>query len=335
MRGAIAAYREAIRLKPDYAAAHNNLGAILCDVTHDYAGAEAEFREAIRLKPDDALAHFNLGNALHGSAERAGAIAAYREAIRLKPDYAAAHSNLGNALSSSGDGAGRSPHSARRSASSPTSPRPTATSASPCGGRGNMPSRWPSSAWGTNSARSGPDCAIRRPRGSPRPSDSPPWPTGSRRSWPARPGRPTPPRAWRSPRCSTTRSGTPPPPGSGPRRWRPTRSSVTTAAQHRYIAARAAALAAAGRGKDEPPPDAAAKAELRRKALDWLRAELAAWSKVLDSDDPKAGAAVAPTLRHWKEESDLAGVRDRDAIAASPPDERRAWEASGQTSMRS
>ena len=92
-----------------------------------------------------------------------------------------------------------------------------------------MPSRWPSSARGTSSARSGPTGAIRRPRGSPRPSDSPPWPTGSRRSWPARPGRPTPPSAWRSPRCSTTRSGTPPPPGSGPRRWRPTRSSVTTA----------------------------------------------------------------------------------------------------------
>jgi hypothetical protein len=98
-------------------------------------------------------------------------------------------------------------------------------------------------------------------------------------------------------------------------------------AQYRYNAACAAALAAAGRAEGEPPPDAAAKAELRRKALDWLRAELAACSKVLDSADPKARGAVAPTLQHWKEDADLAGVRDRDALAKLSADERRAWEA--------
>ncbi len=69
VRGAIAAHREAIRLMPDYAVAHSNLGAILCDLKHDYTGAEAEFREAIRLKPDDAGAHNNLGNALIGSGD--------------------------------------------------------------------------------------------------------------------------------------------------------------------------------------------------------------------------------------------------------------------------
>ena len=44
--------------------------------------------------------------------------------------------------------------------------------------------------------------------------------------------------------------------------------------QHRYHAARAAALAAAGEGRDEPPLDDAEKAKLRRQALDWLKAEL-------------------------------------------------------------
>ena len=43
-----------------------------------------------------------------------------------------------------------------------------------------------------------------------------------------------------------------------------------------HAAARAAALAAAGGGKDKPPPDDAAKAKLRRQALDWLTAELTA-----------------------------------------------------------
>src|SRR5262249_30741870 len=54
---AIAAHRAAIRLKPDLVWAHTNLGAILCDVKHDYTSAEAEFRAAIRLKPDFAEAH--------------------------------------------------------------------------------------------------------------------------------------------------------------------------------------------------------------------------------------------------------------------------------------
>ncbi len=60
---AIAEYKEAIRLKPDDALAHNNLGIALAQ-QGQYAAAIAEFKEAIRLKPDDALAHNNLGLAL-------------------------------------------------------------------------------------------------------------------------------------------------------------------------------------------------------------------------------------------------------------------------------
>ena len=99
-------------------------------------------------------------------------------------------------------------------------------------------------------------------------------------------------------------------------------------AGHRYNAACAAALAAAGQGKDEPPPDDAAKAELRRKALEWLRAELAAWSKVLESGRP-----AGPRRRRrdaadtGRQDTDLAGIRDGDALATLPADERRAWEA--------
>ena len=44
-------YREAIRLKPDYAEAHNNLGiALMAQGKHDEA--IVAYREAIRLKPD-------------------------------------------------------------------------------------------------------------------------------------------------------------------------------------------------------------------------------------------------------------------------------------------
>ncbi len=60
--------------------------------------AVAALREAIRLKPDDAAAHDNLGAALYLQGKLDEAVAEFREAIRLKPDYAAAHNNFGAAL---------------------------------------------------------------------------------------------------------------------------------------------------------------------------------------------------------------------------------------------
>ena len=70
--------------------------------------------------------------------------------------------------------------------------------------------------------------------------------------------------------------------------------------QHRYNAACAAALAGAGQGKDVPPPDDVAKAKLRGQALDWLKADLGAWTKLLESGPPQARPAIVQTLQHWK-----------------------------------
>ena len=94
---AIAAYREAIRLQPDYADAHHNLGAALL-ISGDAPGAIAALRKAIRLQPDEADAHYILGLALFNSDNAPGAVAAFRAAIRLKPNYADAHYHLGIAL---------------------------------------------------------------------------------------------------------------------------------------------------------------------------------------------------------------------------------------------
>jgi hypothetical protein len=96
-------------------------------------------------------------------------------------------------------------------------------------------------------------------------------------------------------------------------------------AQHRYDTACAAALAAAGEGKDDPKPDDAARAKLRAQALDWLKADLAAWSKVLDAGDPKARPLVRQVLQHWKADPDLAGVRDGKALEAVSEAERADW----------
>jgi serine/threonine-protein kinase len=97
--------------------------------------------------------------------------------------------------------------------------------------------------------------------------------------------------------------------------------------QHRYNAACAAALAADGQGKDDPAPDDAAKLKLRQQALAWLKAELAVWTRFVESGPPQARAFIAQTLDHWQKDTDLAGVRETDALGKLPEAERDAWRA--------
>jgi serine/threonine-protein kinase len=95
-------------------------------------------------------------------------------------------------------------------------------------------------------------------------------------------------------------------------------------AQHRYNAACAAALAGCGKGKDDSPRDDTSKGTLRRQALDWLSAELAAWSTILESSPVQARPVVASTLKHWKKDTDLAGIRDDAELSKLPEEERAA-----------
>jgi predicted O-linked N-acetylglucosamine transferase (SPINDLY family) len=97
----VAAYRQAIVIKPDYAEAHSNLGNALKD-QGKLDEAIAAYHRAIAIKPDYAEVHSNLGNALRDQGKLGEAIAAHRQAIDIKPDYAEAHSNLGNALQDQG-----------------------------------------------------------------------------------------------------------------------------------------------------------------------------------------------------------------------------------------
>jgi serine/threonine-protein kinase len=97
-------------------------------------------------------------------------------------------------------------------------------------------------------------------------------------------------------------------------------------AAHRYHAACCAALAAAGQGEDAGKLDDTEKARLRKQALDWLRADLALRSKQLESGQAAAGAEVQQKLKHWQQDRDLAGVRNKDALAKLPAEERAACE---------
>src|SRR5439155_908686 len=91
---AVASYREALRLRPNYPDAHCNLSNALRDLGRP-AEAAASCRAALRLRPDYPEAHRNLGNALRELGQPVEAAAAYRDALRLRPDYPDAHNNLG------------------------------------------------------------------------------------------------------------------------------------------------------------------------------------------------------------------------------------------------
>jgi serine/threonine-protein kinase len=96
-------------------------------------------------------------------------------------------------------------------------------------------------------------------------------------------------------------------------------------AGHRYNAACSAALAATSQGENAAKLNEAAKAKLRVQALDRLKADLAAWGKLLDSGPPQAGPFLVQTLRHWQQDTDLAGLRDTEDLARLPADEQKAW----------
>ncbi|GCA76137.1 lipopolysaccharide assembly protein B [Microcystis aeruginosa NIES-2520] len=101
-QGAIADYNQAIKIKPDYAAAYINRGIAKSDLG-DKQGAIADYNQAIKIKPDYADAYLNRGVAKSDLGDKQGAIADYNQAIKIKPDYALAYLNRGVAKSDLGD----------------------------------------------------------------------------------------------------------------------------------------------------------------------------------------------------------------------------------------
>lgn len=93
---AIRHYREAVRLKPDYAVAHNNLGRALT-LVGQRGEARACFENAIRCaKPGYPDPHHNLGIEFKVDGDFERAAAAFQEALRIQPGFSDAHCNLGS-----------------------------------------------------------------------------------------------------------------------------------------------------------------------------------------------------------------------------------------------
>jgi len=102
---AIEHYSKALAIDPDYKGAHYNLGIAAFRQGRAREAAE-HFNLALQTMKDNAEAHFRYGNALFQAGDAEEAARAYRQAIHLRPDYAEAHCNLGVALFQKGEVAG-------------------------------------------------------------------------------------------------------------------------------------------------------------------------------------------------------------------------------------
>jgi serine/threonine protein kinase/tetratricopeptide (TPR) repeat protein len=94
----------------------------------------------------------------------------------------------------------------------------------------------------------------------------------------------------------------------------------------RYYAAKAAALASAGKGVGGDALDPSARARLRARALEWLSAELPLWRRAIE-DHPESAPATRAELSHWLKDPDLAPVRELSALPLLPHAERERWTA--------
>jgi tetratricopeptide (TPR) repeat protein len=86
---AVAAFEEAIRLKPNFPEAHYNLGVALMN-QRKWPEAEVACKEAIRLQPTHAEAHCNLGHALRDQGRFSEALQSLRRGHALgisRPDW--------------------------------------------------------------------------------------------------------------------------------------------------------------------------------------------------------------------------------------------------------
>jgi tetratricopeptide (TPR) repeat protein len=290
---AIACCRKAIELGPRDAAAHGSLGAILCDRKRDYDGAIACFRKAIELGPKDARSHFNLGNALSNKGKLDDAITSYKKAIELGPKNANAHGALGQALLRKGNFAEARAATSRALELLPEKHPLRATvsrQVQTCERLAKLERRLPGLLKGEDkpaSARESLDLGLMcHVKG---------LTAAATRFWAA---------AF----------------AEGPE------LADDLKAAHRYRATCSAALAAAGKGEDAAKLDDKERARLRKQALDWLRADLAFRGKQMQNGGPGEAAGTARALAHWQKDADLAGLRDKAALAKLPAEERAACE---------
>jgi serine/threonine protein kinase/Tfp pilus assembly protein PilF len=325
---AIAEYLEALRLKPDYPEAHTNLGVALT-AKGRLDEAIAEYHQALQTRgsfPDAYIAHSDLGNALTAKGQLDEAIAEHRAALRINPDYATGHNNLGSALQEK-DQLDEAIVQFREA----TRLQPEYANAH-CN-LGLVLQQQGEFQQALQELRRGHALGSRNPHW---PLPSAQWVRqcerfveleGQLTGFLAGATKPTSPsdRIDLAALCVCKHLNR-----AAVRFYEEAFAGQPTLADdrgagHRYNAACAAALAAAGQGKDADKLDRTERGRLRRQAWDWLRADLAQWIKQTENGSPQACALVQKTLAHWQQDSDLASLRGEVALAKLPAEEQAGW----------
>jgi tetratricopeptide (TPR) repeat protein len=289
-----AAFRKAIALNPDFPEAHGHLGVVLYS-QGKVAEAEAAFRRAIALEPGFPEPYLHLGAALRVQGKLAEAEDACRKAIALRPDFALGHCNLGAVLTDQGrfvEALAALKRGHALGSQNPHWPHPSAQWVQQCKRFIQLDCKLPAILSGREQPA---DAAERIGL-----AELCQLPCKKRYATAAR-------------FYGEAFAAEPERAGDQP-------------SQGRYNGACAAALAGCGQGEDAGTLDTTARAGLRQQALDWLRAELAAWHKLLKEDRSKAAPAVGKQMQHWLRDADFAGVRRPQALAELPEAERSAWE---------
>lgn len=91
---ALKAYQQAVKLKPDYHEAVNNIGTIYY-TKKSYRRAISQYRKAIALAPEQASIHSNLGMAYFARNQMQLAVDEFRTALKLDPEVFEHHSSYG------------------------------------------------------------------------------------------------------------------------------------------------------------------------------------------------------------------------------------------------
>jgi serine/threonine-protein kinase len=290
---AIACYKKAIELDPRYVDAYTALGGALIQAGRDVKGGVACFKKALEINPRDPFAYLNLGSALLDERQPQAAIEHFRKAIEFDPNEGQAHAALGDALIGKGD------YTAARieldralellRQGHPARVEVT-RQLQDCYRYLKLSARLDRILAGEDKPKSAQetlDVAIL---------------------------------------CQHHRKHV-----LAVRFFADAFSANRTfendlKAQHRYNAARSALQAAAGRSEDAENLEAIERSRLRKQALDWLRGELRLHTQQLASSAAADRAQSIRALTYWQQDPDLAGIRDKAALAKLSMEERAAWE---------
>jgi serine/threonine-protein kinase len=285
---AIKQYQKAVELDDRDASTHSLLGRTFHE-KHDLDAATMHFKKAIGIDSKQPTLYYQLGNVLREQGKVDDAIAAFRQAIQVQPDYAEAHCHLGGELLKTGaftDGL-----EALRRGHDLGSKRPD----------------WknPSAEWVQRAERlvalDAKLTAYLKGKSQPKDNQERLDLIGV---------------------CTLKKQHV-----GAARLYADAFAADAKLADdlqgmHRYIAASHAAMAGNGQDTAARLPGEE-RAHWRQQALAWLRADLALCTRKAEAGKAAEREQARKLLGQWREDADLAGIRDPETLARLPEGERR------------